>query len=117
MKKFVLVAIFFVGAFANDTQRLENECNANDGVACNQLGLMYANGTKIRQNYNKAIQLFKTACDLKNEYGCNNLGWLYQNGQGVKQNKNKAKEFFGKACDYGDQSGCNEYATLNRKKK
>ena len=78
---------------------------------------MYANGTKIRQNYNKAIQLFKKGCDLKVSNACYNLAILHYNGQGVKTNLTTAKELFGKACDYGDQSGCNEYATLNRKKK
>ena len=91
----------------------EKACNLNDGGACSNLGLLYAKGEVVIQDYSKANSYFEKACNLNHGGGCYNLGFLYAKGKGVRQNKTTAKWYFGKACDYGDQDGCDKYRRLN----
>lgn len=83
------------------------------GEPCYNLAVHYHYGKGTRQDYFKAIQLYKKACDFGNASGCNNLGYLYAKGRGVKQNESTAKQYYGKACDLGEQKGCDNYRILN----
>ena len=69
----------------------------------------------IKDDYQKAVELYQKACDGGAALGCYNLGFLYANGQGVKQDFPTAKQYFGKSCDLGLQSGCDGYRILNKK--
>ena len=84
-------------------------------MGCFNLGSLYDNGKGVKQNYQKAAELYQKACDGGNANGCSNLGSLYTNSQGVKQDFSTAKQYFGKACDLGLQLGCNSYRILNEK--
>ena len=79
------------------------------------LGVLYADGQGVKQNYQKAAQLYQKACDSGEAGGCAILGVSYQKGQGVKQNFSTAKQYYGKACDLGFQLGCDNYRKLNEK--
>ncbi|MEI6640341.1 MAG: tetratricopeptide repeat protein, partial [Chlorobium sp.] len=84
-----------------------------DATAQLNLGVAYADGKGVRQDYTNAVKYFRLAAvqgDAKAQF---NLGVIYANGQGVKKNKTIAKEWFGKACDNGYQAGCDEYRKLN----
>lgn len=83
------------------------------GDSCGMLGLMYANGDGVRQDYNKAFEYHKKSCDLKSPEGCGNLGLSYYFGQGTKQDFALAKQYYGKACDLGSQKACENYKRLN----
>ena len=74
---------------------------------------MYDNGKGVKQDYFKAVELFRKACNGGESMGCNNLGVMYEDGKGVKQDYFKAKELFGKACDMKEAKGCENYARLN----
>ena len=102
-------------AFALDdkVKSLEKDCNGGNASACVNLGVMYANGKGVKQDYKKASELYQKACNGGVASSCYNLGIMYYNGQGVKQNKSKAKKLFGDACDMGDQVGCDAYRDLN----
>lgn len=54
------------------------------------LGMMYATGTGIKQDYFKARELYEKACDGKVHRGCLGLGLLYETGSGVMQDYSKA---------------------------
>ena len=82
---------------------------------CYNLGLLYGNGQGVRQNYQKAAELWQKACDSGKAEGCYNLGVCYEDGQGVKQNFSTAKQYYGKACDLGLQLGCDDHRMLNKK--
>ena len=104
--------------YYNAKKYYEMGCNKGNGdlthaEGCFNLGLMYYNGKVVRQDYYKAVELYKKACDMKLGVACNNLGVLYIKGEGVRQNLSTAKQYFGKACDLGDQMGCDNYRKLN----
>ena len=91
----------------------EKACNLNNGLICGVLGILYAEGQGVRQNYQQAKKKKKKACNMNVGLGCFGLGVLYSFGCGVRQNKRTAKEYFGKTCDLGNQEGCDEYRRLN----
>ncbi|ETD24250.1 tetratricopeptide repeat protein [Helicobacter macacae] len=104
--------------YYNAKKYYEIACNKGNGdlaqsEPCYNLGLMYANGKGVRQDYAKAAELYKKACDMKNANACYNIGVSYAKGQGVRQNSSTAKQYFGKACDLGEQVGCDNYKKYN----
>ena len=79
---------------------------ANQGYVQSQfnLGLMYAQGRGIGQNYQKALEWYQKVANQEDALAQNMLGMIYKNGEGVPQDYKKAKEWYGKACDNGDQT-------------
>ena len=122
MTKYLLILLFAAGigmlSYAYiDTNREEEEkkaCDGGDVDGCYNLGQMYIFGIGVKQNYFKAVKIYKKACDEGYAMECSNLGDMYVIGQGVKRDIFKAKEFYGKACDGGYTYGCKSYATLNK---
>ena len=74
---------------------------------------MYYNGKGVRQNYKKAVELYRKAANQGVASAQYNLGIMYYHGQGVRQNKSRAKELFKNACDEGYENGCSNYKILN----
>ena len=52
----------------------------DDGYGCNNLGVIYAQGQGVKEDYAQAKIYYEKACNLNNELGCNNLGNLYAQG-------------------------------------
>jgi len=63
---------------------------------------LYINGEGVKQDYQKAIQLFEKACNGGVMIGCSNLGVGYENGVGVNKDYTKAAELYKKACEGGE---------------
>ena len=78
------------------------------------LGVMYANGQGVRQDYTQAVQWYRKAAEQGLAEAQYNLGVMYAKGEGVRQNYKIAKGWFGKACDNGLQQGCKAYRVLNQ---
>jgi len=91
----------------------KQEAAKGNAVAQYNLGLMYANGEGVRQDYAEAMKWWKLAAAQGHSGAQYNLGVMYYKGEGVRQDKRMAKEWFGKACDKGDQQGCDWYRKLN----
>ena len=68
------------------------------------LGLLYANGQGVTQDYAKAREWFEKAAAEGDADAMNNLGILYHNGQGVPQDDAKAREWYERAAAKGDAS-------------
>lgn len=60
---------------------------ANQGYVQSQfnLGLMYAQGRGIGQNYQKALEWYQKAANQEDALAQNMLGMIYKNGEGVPQ--------------------------------
>ena len=63
------------------------------------LGVCYYNGTVVKQNVQKAVELFQKAADQGHAGAQYNLAVYYHNGTGVEQNISKAVELYQKAAD------------------
>jgi uncharacterized protein len=73
-----------------------------DPVAQNNLGVMYANGQGVPQDYAQALIWTRKAADLGDAVAQNNLGVMYRDGQGVALDYAQAVIWFRKAADQGD---------------
>ena len=67
MKKIIMSAILFIGlsTILNASTFEENKKACDSGYArgCYNLGLMYAKGTGVKQDYLKAVKFYTKACD------------------------------------------------------
>ena len=70
--------------------------DAGSASAQFNLGVMYANGTGVAQDYPAAAGWFRKAADQGNALAQNNLGVMYDKGQGVAQDYAAAVSWYRK---------------------
>ncbi|NLK41150.1 MAG: sel1 repeat family protein, partial [Planctomycetes bacterium] len=77
---------------------------AEQGHAAAQynLGVMYANGQGVPQDYKEAVKWFRKAAEQGDADAQFNLGLMYANGRGVPQDDKEAVKWFRKAAEQGD---------------
>ena len=80
-------------------KRATNEGNAE---AMFNLGLLYANGQGVTQDYVRAREWYEKAAEKGFPSAMGNLGVLYHNDQGVAQDYAKAREWYEKAAANGN---------------
>jgi uncharacterized protein len=66
------------------------------------LGLMYANGQGVAQDYAEAVKWYRKAAEQGFAVAQSKLGLMYYNGQGVEQDYAKAVKWFRKAAEQGN---------------
>ena len=76
----------------------------NNGMAMNNLGLMYENGVGVDQDYDEAFKLFQEGANQGNPNAMTNLGFCYESGYGVEPDIDKAVEWYKKAADLGEEN-------------
>ena len=79
--------------------RLTKACAKGYAMGCANLGLAYNEGTGVKQDSFKAVELSRKSCDGQEEKGCANLGLAYLEGEGVKQDSVKGVAIFRQTCD------------------
>jgi len=67
-----------------------------------QLGNLYYTGLEIREDYEKAFQMYSRAAQAGNPSGFYGLGIMYEHGRFVPRDPAKAFSFFERAADLGD---------------
>ena len=70
MKKLLLFISMFVVLNALNLPKLQKQCESGNGVSCNDLGVLYAKGQGVKQDYFQAKKYYEKACDLKVQKGC-----------------------------------------------
>ena len=68
------------------------------------LGIMYANGRGVKQDFGEARKWFQQASDHGEVKAQHNLGALYATGRGVPQSYAEAAKWYGLAARRGDQA-------------
>jgi TPR repeat protein len=66
-----------------------------------ELGVMYANGRIVPQNYAEAVRWYRLAADQGDRWAQTNLGAMYDQGEGVTQNYVEAVRLYRLAADQG----------------
>ncbi len=69
--------------------------------AQNKLGIRYASGQGVEQDYGEAVRWFTKAAEQGQAVAQYNLGLCYYNGQGVAQNYCEAVRWYTKAAEQG----------------
>ena len=72
-------------------------------MAQNNLGVMYANGEGVPQNYAEAVNWFRKAAEQGDAVAQNSLGAMYNNGTGVPEDDVQAYAWFNIAAAQGDE--------------
>ncbi len=124
----VAIVLLLTAAFAADFQTGLDAYNRGDfaaalkewqplaeqGEANSQynLGLLYARGQGVPQDYKQAIAWYQKAAEQGVPAAEYNLGVMYANGQGVAANQEEAKKWFLKAADKGVGEAVTGLATI-----
>jgi len=87
------------GNYAAALQILRPLAEQGDANAQAILGLMYANGRGVAQDYTEAVKWYRKAANQGFSEEKFNLGFMYYNGDGVPQNLAEAAKWYGKAHD------------------
>jgi TIR domain/Sel1 repeat len=96
----------------SEAERLAKTADAGDADAMYDLGLVYANGKGVAQDYGKAREWYQRAADVGKALAMNNLGDLYYYGKGVARDYGKAGEWYQKGADAGDANARQALAHL-----
>ena len=85
------------------TALLEFRQLAEKGYAAaqNDLGVMYANGVEVPQDYQEAAQWFHRAAAQGHVHAQHALGVMYKKGEGVPQDAEAAMRWWGRAAEQG----------------
>src|SRR3972149_3986732 len=78
-----------------------------NALAQNYLGVMYAMGQDVPQDYQEAMQWFRKAAEQGEALAQFNLGLMYARGQGVPQDFQEAMQWFSKAAEQGNAKAKN----------
>ena len=68
------------GRYDKAAKLFEKACKGGYTQGCYNLGVFYANGRGVRQDYHKAKLLFGKSCDMGDENGCRNYAILNKRG-------------------------------------
>lgn len=98
------------GDVADCTAKCEKQKNQS---SCVNLGLMFASGTGVAKDNNKAATLFQGACNGNVGAGCERFGVALHNGLGIQTDLPRAADTFKKGCDLKNASACNQLALMN----
>ena len=98
-----LVGLVSQGATGAQTPLAETRQSADQGDADAQfdLGVMYANGEGVPQDYTQAVAWWRKAADQGHARAQNNLGVMYETGQGVPEDFTQAVAWYRQAADQG----------------
>ena len=69
------------------------------------LGVMYATGQGVHQDYTEAVRWYRKAADQGYAEAQNNLGSMYYAGSGVHQDYAEAVRWYRKAAEQGNAGG------------
>ena len=78
---------------AGELEEIQKACKNNDLLKCEELGSVYELGIyEVKQDYKKAIKLYKKVCDSGLSHGCTSLAFVYRNEDYIDTNDTKAQE-------------------------
>ncbi|MEI6847050.1 MAG: tetratricopeptide repeat protein [Chlorobiaceae bacterium] len=83
-----------------------------DAKAQYSLGIAYAKGQGVKQDYVEAAKWLKQAGLQGNANAEFSLGLMYYEGTGVKIDYHQAAQWFDEACDNGSPEACKMYQQL-----
>ena len=101
----VFLSVGSLSAQSTDIKKLKQQANQGDADAQTNLGIAYANGQGVPQDYVQAVKWFRLAADQGGAKYQYNLGLAYAKGHGVPQDYVQAVKWFRLAGDQGDAQG------------
>jgi|TARA_B100000315_G_scaffold239765_1_gene258907 TPR repeat protein len=75
-----------------------------NAIAQYNLGLMYASGDGVTQDYNEAVKWYRLAAEQGHSKAQNNLGGIYRHGEGVPKDIKEAVKWYRLSAGQGHSS-------------
>ena len=97
----LLLSLSFTGC-RSAASILQQKAEQGDADAQYDLGLAYANGKDVPQDYKKAVKWVQLAAEQGNAKAQYGLGVVYYKGQAVPQDYKEAAKWFRLAAEQGD---------------
>jgi len=92
---------------------LRKAAEQGDANAQFNLGLDYANGEGVPQDYTQAAMWWRKSAEQGNRGAQFNLGWLYEYGHGVPQDYSEAAVWYRKSAEQGLAEAQNKLGVMN----
>jgi hypothetical protein len=89
------------GAADSSLAVLCRRAEAGDSSAMVDLGMNYAYGRGVPEDYQKAVSWLRKASEAGNAAGMNNMGVMYANGYGVARDYQQAAAWYRRAAEAG----------------
>ena len=90
---------------AQDINTLKQQAQKGDASAQFNLGVMYAEGQGVPQDYVQAVKWYRLAADQGDASAYSGLGYMYEFGQGVPQDYVQAHKWYNLAAAQGHAYG------------
>ena len=94
----VLILAAEVGAQSTEIERLRSAAEQGNANAQTGLGVMYASGEGVPQDYQEAVKWYRLAAEQGQASAQANLGAMYYNGKGVPQDYVQAHKWINLAA-------------------
>lgn len=95
------------GDLANAFGLFKKSCESGNAAGCFGLGTMYASGSGVKMNINRAKHYYEMGCAAGDVASCTNLAMIYSEQNPTKEDKEMAAQFYMTACQGGDAIACN----------
>ena len=113
----VLAGCATKGPLPGDPAALQKLADDGNPVAANSLGMLYANGNKVPQDFAQAKKWFLFASEHGNPASEFNLGFAYEHGQGTAVDLPEAVRWYHMAADHNVPPAKLELAVMYRNGK
>ena len=97
-------AAYIRGEYKTALAMFTRAANKGDASAQIMLGLMYANGQGVAQDYNQAASWKRKAAEQGIVWAQTSLGLMYEQGRGVTQDYVEAHKWFNIAAAYSTET-------------
>jgi TPR repeat protein len=99
---FIFAYLFLTcGLSALDFQETKKLAEGGSGLAQYSLGVMYANGDGVPQDYKEAMKWYRKSADQGNANAQFSLGVMYDKGEGVPQDYKEAVRWYRMSAEQG----------------
>ena len=89
------------GDYALAARLIHSLAEQGNATAQFNLGVLYANGQGVPQDYQEALKWYRKASEQGDAGAQNNLGVMYDKGHGVLQDYAEARKWYRKAAEQG----------------
>lgn len=114
------LANFYLGSAHNSKEGakwMKAAAQAGHGTAAGTLGLLYAQGTGVKTDYQQALHWAKLGVKRGDARSHDILGLLYEMGWGTEADVAKALDLYSQGCKLGDDLSCQDHQRLTRQKQ
>jgi tetratricopeptide (TPR) repeat protein len=98
--------------FAEARRFYQQAADAGYGMAMNNIGALYEEGSGVPRNYDESARWYAKAVAAGEPIAMVDLGWQYEHGHGVKKDLEEARRLYQAAVNAGVPAGMNNLGLL-----